>query len=129
MALPYRKIVLYLSTAFVLSACGRTPISPSTSTDSEAFDVVVVGVEGNNAIQAIKGIREATGWGLREAKDFVDSLPNVLRAGLPEPEAKVLAQQLRRSHLVVQLRRRRGHNPRMEADAATPSEGEGRETE
>jgi ribosomal protein L7/L12 len=42
-----------------------------------------------NKIEAIKLVRERTGWGLKEAKDYVEALPNA--PPLPAPVAPVSA--------------------------------------
>ena len=36
---------------------------------------------GDNKINAIKQIREATSWGLKESKDFVESFPRTVKVG------------------------------------------------
>ncbi|HEU5086057.1 MAG TPA: ribosomal protein L7/L12 [Roseiflexaceae bacterium] len=45
-----------------------------------------------NKIEAIKLVRERTGWGLKEAKDYVEALPNAPPLPAPvAPEAPVSA--------------------------------------
>ena len=40
---------------------------------------------GTQKVKAIKTVRELTGWGLKEAKTFVDAVPNaVLKVGSRE---------------------------------------------
>lgn len=41
--------------------------------------IIVTGVQDNMLINSIKEIRAATGWGLKDSKDFVDAV----RAGRP----------------------------------------------
>ena len=38
------------------------------------MNTVLLSVESNNKIQAIKALRAVTGWGLKEAKEVVDNL-------------------------------------------------------
>ena len=53
------------------SALPEMPVGVSKET--LAFEVSHLIAKGNT-IQAVKRVRELTGWGLKEAKDFVDSL-------------------------------------------------------
>ncbi len=49
---------------------------------------------GNQSIQTIKEVREATGLGLKEAKDLVDSAPSVILTNATEHQAMKLKQLL-----------------------------------
>ena len=72
-------------------------------------------IDQNQKIEAIKLVREMTGWGLRESKDYVDVLA---RAALPalspadeaalEQEVKALVQQDRYAESVKHVRDRTG---------------------
>ena len=53
------------------------------------FDVELVEA-GSGKIKVIKAVREATGLGLKEAKDLVDGAPTVSKEGLPKEEAEAL---------------------------------------
>ncbi|QED29234.1 50S ribosomal protein L7/L12 [Microvenator marinus] len=53
------------------------------------FDVVLTGF-GDNKIPVIKAIREATGLGLKEAKDLVESAPATVKEGVSKDEADKL---------------------------------------
>lgn len=53
------------------------------------FDVELVEA-GSGKIKVIKAVREATGLGLKEAKDLVDGAPTVIKEGLPKEEAEAL---------------------------------------
>ena len=57
------------------------------------FDAILVDA-GSEKIKVIKAVREVvSGLGLKEAKDFVESLPNALKEGVSKEEAeKVKAQ-------------------------------------
>ena len=57
------------------------------------FDVVLVGA-GEKRINVIKVVREVTGLGLKEAKDFVDELPKAVKEGLPKAEAEEVLKKL-----------------------------------
>jgi large subunit ribosomal protein L7/L12 len=57
------------------------------------FDVVLTGA-GDKKIQVIKVVREATGLGLKEAKDLVDGAPKTVKEKLSKGEAEELKKRL-----------------------------------
>ncbi|MBD2411677.1 50S ribosomal protein L7/L12 [Nostoc calcicola FACHB-389] len=67
------------------------------------FDVLLVSVPAEKKIALLKVIRTVTGLGLKEAKDFVESLPQVVQAGLNHEAAVILKQQLEETGAVVSL--------------------------
>ena len=58
--------------------------------EKTGFDVVLTAV-GDKKIQVIKAVREATGLGLKEAKDLVDGAPGPIKEGVAKDEADALA--------------------------------------
>ena len=66
------------------------------------FDVVVKG-DGGQKIKVIKVVREATGLGLKEAKELVDNLPAKVKEGLGKEEAEALAEKLKEVGADVEL--------------------------
>ena len=59
---------------------------------------------GDQKIQVIKAIREATGLGLKEAKDIVDAAPKVVKADMPKADAEALKEKLQAAGAVVELK-------------------------
>ena len=57
------------------------------------FDVELTEV-GAEKVKVIKVVREATGLGLKEAKDLVDSAPKVLKEGASKEEADDIKAKL-----------------------------------
>ena len=57
------------------------------------FDVELTEV-GPNKVKVIKVVREATGLGLKEAKDLVDSAPKTLKEGASKEEAEDIKKKL-----------------------------------
>ena len=57
------------------------------------FDVELTEI-GPNKVKVIKVVREATGLGLKEAKDLVDSAPKVLKEGVSKEEAEDIKGKL-----------------------------------
>ena len=57
------------------------------------FDVELTEV-GSEKVKVIKVVREATGLGLKEAKEVVDSAPKVVKAGASKEEAEEIKKKL-----------------------------------
>lgn len=64
---------------------------------------VVLKAAGDQKINVIKVVKEATGLGLKEAKDIVDSAPKAVREGLKKDEAEELKKKLEDAGAVVGL--------------------------
>lgn len=60
------------------------------------FDVVLSAI-GSNKVSVIKAVRSATGLGLKEAKDLVESAPIVLKEGVSKDAANALKKSLEES--------------------------------
>ncbi|MBR5508589.1 MAG: 50S ribosomal protein L7/L12 [Lachnospiraceae bacterium] len=67
------------------------------------FDVELTEV-GPNKVKVIKVVREATGLGLKEAKDAVDGAPKVLKEGVSKAEADDLKAKLEAEGAKVTLK-------------------------
>lgn len=65
------------------------------------FDVVLQSVPADKKIALLKVVRTLTGLGLKEAKDFVESLPKVVQAELDKDTAEALKQQLEDAGAIV----------------------------
>ncbi len=57
--------------------------------EKSSFDVVLKEA-GANKIQVIKVVRDATGLGLKEAKELVDGAPKTIKEGVSKEEAEEL---------------------------------------
>ena len=68
------------------------------------FDVVLEEVPSNKKIAILKLIRGITGLGLKEAKDFVDSVPQTVKTGIAIAEAEDIKQQLEAVEAKVSLK-------------------------
>ena len=58
---------------------------------------------GANKIQVIKVVRDATGLGLKEAKDLVDGAPKTVKEGLSKDDAESLKAKFTEAGAVVEL--------------------------
>ena len=70
--------------------------------EKSSFDVVLKEV-GANKIQVIKVVRDATGLGLKEAKDLVDGAPKTVKEGVAKEEAEELKAKFVEVGAVVEL--------------------------
>jgi large subunit ribosomal protein L7/L12 len=67
------------------------------------FDVILEGA-GDKKIQVIKVVREATGLGLKEAKDLVDGAPKPVKEKLSKADAEALKAKLEESGATVKIK-------------------------
>ena len=67
------------------------------------FDVELTEV-GANKVKVIKAVKDATGLGLKEAKEVVDGAPKVVKEGATKEEAEALKAQLEEVGAVVTLK-------------------------
>jgi large subunit ribosomal protein L7/L12 len=67
------------------------------------FDVILKAA-GANKIQVIKAVREATGLGLKEAKDLVDGAPKAVKEKIAKAEADALKTKLTEAGAEVEVK-------------------------
>ena len=71
--------------------------------EKDEFDVELTEV-GPNKVKVIKVVREATGLGLKEAKDLVDNAPKMLKEGAEKAEAEEIKTKLEAEGAKVTLK-------------------------
>ena len=71
--------------------------------EKDEFDVELTEV-GPNKVKVIKVVREATGLGLKEAKEVVDGAPKVLKEGASKAESEELKTKLEAEGAKVTLK-------------------------
>lgn len=71
--------------------------------EKTAFDVVLTKA-GEQKIAVIKVVRGATDKGLQEAKQLVDTAPQVIKSGINKAEAEELKAKLEAAGAVVELK-------------------------
>ena len=71
--------------------------------EKDEFDVELTEV-GPNKVKVIKVVREATGLGLKEAKEVVDGAPKVLKEAASKAEAEELKTKLEAEGAKVTLK-------------------------
>ena len=86
----------------VVAAAGAADGGAAAEEKSE-FDVELTEV-GENKVKVIKVVREATGLGLKEAKDLVDSAPKVIKEAASKEEAEDIKTKLEAEGAKVTLK-------------------------
>ena len=84
----------------VVAAAGGEAAAAEEKTE---FDVELTEV-GPNKVKVIKVVREATGLGLKEAKDVVDGAPKVIKEGASKAEAEEMKTKLEAEGAKVTLK-------------------------
>lgn len=90
--LELNELVKACEEEFGVSAAAGVVVAAAGAGAAEAaeekteFDVELTEV-GPNKVKVIKVVREATGLGLKEAKDVVDGAPKVVKEGVSKEEA------------------------------------------
>jgi ribosomal protein L7/L12 len=67
------------------------------------FDVILAEA-GANKVAVIKAVRGATGLGLKEAKDLVESAPATVKEGISKAEADALKKELEEAGAKVDIK-------------------------
>ena len=78
-------------------------VSAAAAEEKTEFDVELTEV-GPNKVKVIKVVREATGLGLKEAKDLVDGAPKMLKEGAEKAEAEEIKTKLEAEGAKVTLK-------------------------
>ena len=84
----------------VVAAAGGEAAAAEEKTE---FDVELTEV-GPNKVKVIKVVREATGLGLKEAKELVDGAPKVVKEGVSKAEAEEIKTKLEAEGAEVNLK-------------------------
>ena len=91
------------------AAGGAVMMAASDGDDSDEaaeqteFDVILEAA-GDKKIQCIKAVREATGLGLKEAKEIVDSAPKAVKEKISKDEAEALKTALEEAGASVAIK-------------------------
>ena len=67
------------------------------------FDVELTSF-GSSKIKVVKAVKEATGLGLKDAKELVDNAPKVIKEGVAKEEVEKLKEQLEEVGATVELK-------------------------
>ncbi|MCC2608088.1 50S ribosomal protein L7/L12 [Planctobacterium marinum] len=90
------------ATAAVAVAAGPAAAAEAAEEQTE-FDVVLTSF-GGNKVAVIKAVRGATGLGLKEAKEVVESAPKAIKEGVSKEEAEALKAELEGAGAEVEIK-------------------------
>lgn len=77
--------------------------APAEAEEKTEFDVILMNC-GASKIGVIKVVREATGLGLKEAKDLVDNAPKPVKEKVSKDEAEALKAKLTEAGATVDVK-------------------------
>lgn len=81
------------------AAAGDAPAAE----EKDEFDVILASF-GDKKVGVIKAVREATGLGLKEAKELVEGAPAPIKEGANKAEAEELKKKLEEAGATVELK-------------------------
>ena len=88
--------------AVAAPVAGGASQAGAAAEEKTSFDVVLKEA-GANKIPVIKVVRDATGLGLKEAKDLVDGAPKTIKEGVSKEEAEELKAKFEEAGATVEL--------------------------
>ena len=102
------ELITAMEEKFGVSAAAAVAAAPvagaaAAAEEKTEFDVVLKSA-GANKVAVIKAVRGATGLGLKEAKDLVESAPANLKEGVSKEEAEALKKELEEAGAEVEVK-------------------------
>ena len=82
------------------AGAGEAAEAPAEQT---AFDVILKAA-GPSKLAVVKLVKDLTGLGLKEAKDFVDGAPKAVKEGISKDEAEGLKKSLEEAGAEVEIK-------------------------
>jgi len=84
----------------VMAGGADGPVEEKVQTE---FDVIMNSA-GQKKIAVIKVVKDITGLGLKESKDFVDSLPKAVKEKVSEAEANEIKEKLEAEGATIEIK-------------------------
>ena len=97
------KFGVSAAAAVAAAPAGGGDAGGAAAEEQTDFDVVLASF-GENKVGVIKAVRGATGLGLKEAKDLVESAPAPIKEGVPKAEAEEMKKTLEEAGATVELK-------------------------
>jgi len=92
-----------VSAAAPVAAVAAPVAAAPAEEEKTEFDVVLID-PGASKMGVIKLVKEATGLGLKEAKELVDNAPKPIKEGIGKDDAEALKKTLEEAGAKVELR-------------------------
>ncbi|WP_029685807.1 50S ribosomal protein L7/L12 [Tatumella saanichensis] len=100
------ELVSAMEEKFGVSAAAAVAVAagPAEAAEEQTeFDVILKSA-GGNKVAVIKAVRGATGLGLKEAKDLVESAPAAIKEGISKDDAAALEAALKEAGAEVEIK-------------------------
>ena len=78
--------------------------APAAAAEEKTEFTVVLASFGENKVNVIKAVRELTGLGLKEAKDWVDGAPKPVKEGISKADAEAAKKKLEEAGAKVEVK-------------------------
>lgn len=106
--LELNELVKALEEKFGVSAAAAVavvagPGAAAAEEEKTEFDAILTNA-GSEKIKVIKAIRELTGLGLKEAKDFVESVPKAIKEGVSKEDCEKIKEKLAEVGATVEVK-------------------------
>ena len=88
----------------VSAAAVAVAAGPAEAAEEKTEFDVILKAAGANKVAVIKAVRGATGLGLKEAKDLVESAPAALKEGISKDDAEALKKSLEEAGAEVEVK-------------------------
>ena len=100
------ELIKMMEEKFGVSAAAAVAVAAGpveAAEEKTEFDVILKAA-GANKVAVIKAVRGATGLGLKEAKDLVESAPAALKEGVSKDDAEALKKALEEAGAEVEVK-------------------------
>lgn len=100
------ELISMMEEKFGVSAAAAVAVAAGPAEvveEKTEFDVHLTAI-GANKVAVIKAVRGATGLGLKEAKDLVESAPAVMKEGISKDDAAALKKSLEEAGASVEVK-------------------------
>ncbi len=92
-----------VSAAAPVMVAGGAAAGGAAAEEKTEFDVVLAEV-GANKMAVIKAVKEATGLGLKEAKELVDNAPKTLKEAASKADAEDIKKKVEEAGAKIELK-------------------------
>lgn len=92
-----------VSAAAPVAVAAAAPAAAAEAAEQTEFDVVLASA-GSAKIAVIKAVREATGLGLKEAKELVDNAPKAVKEKISKADAEALKAKLEEAGATIEIK-------------------------
>ena len=78
--------------------------SAAAEEEKTEFDVVLTAIDASKRVKIIKAVKDLTGLGLKDAKEFVESIPKAVKEGIDKGQAEEIKKSLEEAGGTVEIK-------------------------